>query len=38
MIDIEDGVKKLYKDALYFHLIRNGYSTKKANEKIKKIF
>ena len=38
MTDVKKEVKKLYKDALYFHLMRDGYATKQAKLEIKKIF
>jgi hypothetical protein len=38
MIDIKKEEKKLYKDAMYFHLIHNGYSLRKAQFIIKRLF
>ena len=31
-------IKRLYKDALYFRLIRTGHTTKQAELEVKKIF
>jgi len=38
MIAIKDEVKKLYKDAMYIHLIREGYSNRKAKKLMKQVF
>ena len=38
MINIKKEKKELYKDAMYFHLIHNGYSFNKAEFIVKRIF
>ena len=38
MIDTKDEIIRLYKDALYIHLIRKGYSIRKAKNQLKQIF
>jgi len=38
MIDVKKEKKKLYEDAIYFHLIHNGYSFNKAKFLIERIF
>lgn len=38
MIDTKEEVTKLYKDALCIHLIRKGYSIKKAEKLMKQVF
>jgi hypothetical protein len=38
MTDVKKEVKKLYKDALYFHLIHNGYTMKRAELAVGRIF
>jgi len=37
MINTEKEIKKLYKDAIYCHLRRGGYTIKKAKKKAEKI-
>ena len=38
MIDVEKELKKLYKDAMYLHLLRKGYKSKQAKLEVEKIF
>ena len=38
MVDIEKELKKLYKDAMYSHLLREGYKSKQAKLKVGRIF
>ena len=38
MIDIKKEVKKLYKDAMCFHLIHSGYSFNQAEFMVERIF
>lgn len=38
MISIEKEIKKLYRDAMFNHLMRKGYSEKEAETKVKSIF
>jgi len=38
MIDMEQKLKKLYKDAMYCHLLREGYKGKQAKLKVGRIF
>ncbi len=38
MIDMEKELKKLYKDAMYCHLLREGYDNKHAKLKVEQIF
>ena len=38
MIDVEKELKKLYKDAMYCHLLHEGYDTKHAKLKLGQIF
>lgn len=36
--DREDEIKQLYKDAMYYHLLKNGRSTRQAKKEIRNIF
>ena len=38
MIDVDKELKKLYKDAMYYHLLRKGYKGKQAKLKAGKVF
>ena len=38
MIDNEKALKKLYKDAMYCHLLREGYEVSQARLKIEMVF
>jgi hypothetical protein len=38
MTDTKEEVTKLYKDAFYIHLIRKGYSIRKAEKLMKQVF
>ncbi len=38
MITGSDEIKRLYQDAFYYHLIRQGFSKKKAEMESKKAF
>jgi len=38
MIDMEKELKKLYKDAMYCHLLHEGYDNKYAKLKVEQIF
>lgn len=38
MVTNEENIKKLYKDAMYLHLIREGESINSAKIKIKSLF
>ena len=38
MIDVDKELKKLYKDAMYNHLLREGYKIKQAKLEVGKIF
>ncbi len=38
MVNVEKQIKQLYKDAMYVHLIRNGYSNRQAKTQIKNFF
>ncbi len=38
MIDVDKELKKLYKDAMYCHLLREGYKSKKAKLEVGKRF
>ena len=38
MINIKNEVKKLYKDAMYFHLINSGYSSYRAEFMVERLF
>ena len=38
MIDMDKELKKLYKDAMFFHLLREGCAVTKAKSKVRKIF
>lgn len=38
MIKTKEDEKQLYKDAVYFHLLRTGYSNKQAKMELKRIF
>jgi len=38
MNDVNKELKTLYKDAVYFHYLRNGYTGRKARYEVKQIF
>ena len=38
MIDQKEETKKLYKDAVYYHLLHKGYNYKRAEIESEKIF
>lgn len=38
MVNVEKHIKQLYKDAMYVHLIRSGYSNRQAKAQIKNFF
>jgi len=38
LIDVNSEIKKLYQDAMYFHLIHQGYTDRKAKSIVKKAF
>ena len=38
IIDVNKDIKKLYMDAMYYHLIHKGYSDQKASAIIKRVF
>ena len=38
MIDVEKELNKLYKEAMYLHLLREGYKSKQAKLKVETIF
>lgn len=38
MKNILKATKKLYKDALYYHLVRNGYTMMQAKREVKRVF
>jgi len=38
MNNTEEKIEMLYKDAMYYHLIRNGYTTKQARRIVEKNF
>ena len=36
--DVKKGMEQLYKDAVYYHFIHQGYSNKKARKEIRHVF